>query len=437
MSRPAVAALIAAALILIPACGDGGDGGSLRDWRERFFDPTGNTAARQKRDRESAARSPGGEPDSTAEHIGQETSAASRGPGQPAAPAQRRQLSADEIRTGQSGGGRVLFINDEMISVGDVLQPIRPSLEKAAANYTADDYYNHAGRLIRAQAITEVAERLVFREANRKIDEDLGKRIDAAVSNLENDRIREDFGGRTARYEAALAKDGLSRETVRQRLRRRLIVQQYIRERLMPQAAASRREVFEYYEKHRAEFSRPARVEMFLFDIPIRSLLSEREMKDANKTAAARRVARGRLEEARAKLAAGASCDQIAREYSRGLHAEKGGSWGLITEPLRGYWEEPSRTALAMKAGELSTVRDAPECVYLVRIGKAEPAETLTFDQAQPLIMEKVRQQKLNQLENDFLQSLLDRAAVGRIEPFIRAVIAAAPESGQGRAYRK
>lgn len=327
------------------------------------------------------------------------------------------------------GAGRdVLQINDEIVTVEDILRPIRAKLEKAAASMSSNDYYAFVIRAVRDQLVADVSQRLVWKEASRSINEEMQKRIDAVVDQLERDRINRDFAGRESRYEEAIVREGRTRLQVREELRRHVVVQQYIRDRLVPQVSVTRRDLLRYYEQHKAEFSRPARVEMFLIDIPLRALLKSSELSDDAKIAAARKAARERLEEARGKLLAGEPFDKIAREYSRGLHAESGGRWGFISEPLERYWAEPSRRVLQLGAGEVSEVRETADCVYLVKAGQVEKGETTSFAAAQPKIVERVRSERLARLEGGYLQSLLDRSSIGRMEPFVQAIIARAPE---------
>jgi len=117
-----------------------------------------------------------------------------------------------------------------------------------------------------------------------------------------------------------------------------------------------------------------------------------------------------------------------AREYSKGLHAGDGGCWGLISEPCREYWEEPSRVALSMSADTMSEVRENDHCVYIVRVGTVEEARTVSFEEAQPGIALKIRGERTAALEREFLQSLVERSTMGEVDPFVEAVVLDAPE---------
>lgn len=417
---------IAALCVLTGCTNDGQRPDTLRGWREKAL---GGDDAAHHAAAPAPSRTTG---DDAAPESG---AAAAQAPAvQPAPSAAARSDGAagprEPVRLSTSGSGRLLTVNGETITVEEILQPIRARLVENAQTQSPNDYYAGLVKAVRDQIITEVAERLVWREAKRQLTEDTDKQIDAAVERIERDRIQREFGGRESRYEAALVEEGTTREKTRLRIRRRLVVQQWVRDRLLPRVSITRRELMSYYQQNQHEFTKGGRVEMFLIDIPLRSLLSSSELNDAARLDDARRQARATLEEALSKIRDGTlGFEDAARRYSKGLNAQSGGKWGFISEPLQGYWEAPSKQVLAFSAGQMSKVCDGPDCVYIVKAGGVDPPRVTGFEAAQPRIMEKVRQQRLSAMESEYLQSLLEQADISPLDPFVQAVIEAAPES--------
>src|SRR5262249_13576055 len=101
----------------------------------------------------------------------------------------------------------------------------------------------------------------------------------------------------------------------------------------------------------------------------------------------------------------------------------------VISGPLQGYWELPSRTALTLKAGELSPVIESSQGVYLVKAGNVTPADNTRFEEAQASISHQLREAHLRRLRSDFLLKIANGSALGDMEPFVQAVVLAAPES--------
>lgn len=349
-------------------------------------------------------------------------SAAAEAPSRPAA-ARRPAAPPGSLRA------TVLTFNDETVTTEDVLEPIRARLEDAAERLSDDEYNALLWRLIRNQLLSEVMERLIWREATRELGDAANESIDKAIDRAELDRINSEFAGRESRYEQYLAELGKTRQIVRDRLRRRIIVEQYLRNRLMPLVSVQKRDIVKYYDNHRAEFSRTKRVEMFLIDVPFTAFLESLRPPTEGEKAEARRKARERIEQCRARLRAGESFEEVARTGGAGLHREDGGAWGFISAPLRGRYQAPSEAVLAMSEGQISDIIETPSGYFIVRAGRVEAAETQPLESVQGEIVERLRLEQFNELRARFVQRELSRSAVGDVEPFVQAIVARAPES--------
>lgn len=244
-----------------------------------------------------------------------------------------------------------LPIHGETIRVGDILEPIKPKLEKMASELPAQAYYQRAADIVRLQIVENVAQQLIWRRASAQINDDIKPQLDKAIDKTEKDRINREFQGRETLYEQFLTKHGKTRTDVRERLRRAIVIDSYLRDRLLPMVPQPRRsELLEYYESHRAEFSRPEQRDMWLIEVPVEGFLDFRKPISRADEQEAARKAREKIEQAAAALQRGDAFDVVAREHSMGPHREDGGAWGSISassdssgSPLQGRWAEPSR----------------------------------------------------------------------------------------------
>ena len=82
-----------------------------------------------------------------------------------------------------------------MITVEDIVDPIKPELERAAATMSPDQYGRHVQEVVAIQIWRQINERLVYREAlsrlDDRMDEILGKKTrgaDPAPSSGEEDQ---------------------------------------------------------------------------------------------------------------------------------------------------------------------------------------------------------------------------------------------------------
>lgn len=356
-------------------------------------------------------------------------------PGRPSDHAERRSVAAsNDARAAEPPSpGAVhsdsLLVNNETISVNDVLEPVSTELEKLRNELPPDLYVIRAGEMIRQQIIEAVAELLVWRRAQQMINEDMEKGLKKAIEKMEKDRINREFQGRETLYDKYVAKHGKTRDQVRERLRRSIVIDSYLRERLLPLVPAPRKqELLDYYNANLAEFSQAGRREMFLIDVPAAAFLERRKSPSEADLEAATQKARALIDEAAAALQAGQPFEEAAKKYSRGVNAERGGAWGYIERPLTGRWEVPSKKLFEMKEGEVSEVIEAAASFFIVKAGKIEEGKTLTFDDAQPQIANTLRQRRFGKLRAEFLQEELRKSTIGSLDEFVAEVLRAIPQ---------
>lgn len=339
-----------------------------------------------------------------------------------------------------------LVVNNETISVIDILEPIQPNLEQLSRELPPEIYYQRAAQVVRLQIVEAVAQHLIWRRAQAQVSENLKPQLDKAVDRMEKERINREFGGRETIYEKFLTKHGKSRSEVRERLRRTVVIDSYLRDRLLPLVPMPRKnELWDFYQAHKRDFESQARREMFLIDIPVGAFVERRSVYGPNseELAAASERARQSAEEAAAALAAGESFDEVARRFSHGPRREDGGAWGFITmpsdtahAPLQGRWATPSRRLFELEAGQVSEIIKDPsgDGFFIVKAGRAEEASVVSFQDAQPEIVDTLRQQRFVKLRADFLQSELDKSTIGSLDEFMEIVMEAIPYPRSGGA---
>ncbi|MBN2562457.1 MAG: peptidyl-prolyl cis-trans isomerase [Phycisphaerae bacterium] len=321
-----------------------------------------------------------------------------------------------------------LIVNDESISVSDVLEPILPTVERLSRELPPRTYYDRVGQLVRRQIIEAVAQHLIWRRAQASLDSKIEPQIDKAVDKMEKDRINREFGGSETKYGKYLAQRGKTRTEVRQRLRRSVIIDGYLREHLLPLVPPPRKqELLRYYREHGDEFCRPAQREMLLIDVPIAAFLDRRRPMTDTELESATAQARKTIQQAAEALKAGQPFEEVVVKYSRGVNKEKGGSWGLIGGPLRGRWAEPSKKLFEMTPGEISETIEAADSFFIVKVGRIEGGEVVSFSEAQPRISDTLRQERFADLRAEFLQEELEKSTIGSLDAFVTEILKSVP----------
>lgn len=327
-----------------------------------------------------------------------------------------------------------LIVNDEAITVDDILEPVQPEIEELARTLTGELYYRRVLEIVRQQIVDAVAQHLIYRRASRTITEEMEPQVKKAVEQMERDRIGREFHGRETEYENYLQKKRRTRDQVKERLRKSLVVDEYIRGRLrnlIPEP--NRYELEQYYEAHKQDYAAPAYRELYLIDVPIagfydRDILLMRRPPLPEEERAAEKKARETIELAMTDLKNGEKFEDVAKRYSNGPHKDDGGYWGRIRSPMAGRWTEPYAKFVQMKSGETSDIIEAAKSYFIVRVGEIQEESYTPFESLQYELGLRIKNERFQRLKADFLQKELDDSTLGPLDKFVGQVMAAVPK---------
>jgi hypothetical protein len=336
----------------------------------------------------------------------------------------------------------ILVINDEVITIEEVLDPMRKELEELAQEVSLRQYRETINDRARRRVVLLIDEILVYGEATKEISDEMEPAIVKAIDDTERNRINQEFDGRASRYQAYIDAHGLKRKEIRRRIRRRLVVEQYLRDKFLPLVQRPNRgELQRYYAKHPDEFTEPLRVEMFLIDVPYARFLKGATDKESEqlwskirgpRRIEARRAAAQHMEQARQELASGIPFDAVAKSYSFGPNKSKGGEWGPVSpDGLTGRWAKAADVLTALKPGQISDVLRTEEGLLLVKAGKRFEKRIIPFTEAQPIIEDKLVRDYQNRLETRLILKLRGKATLPNAEAlssFFLAIQKAAPK---------
>lgn len=360
----------------------------------------------------------------------------------PPAPEPDAQVSVDS-RPGQTVQAPVLRINRDIITVQDVLEPIAEVLEREAADLTVGQYQARVMRRSRQEIRDQIDAVLLYDRARRRISEEAEVQLEKALDQVIRDRINQYYRGSQTAFEMYLERFGKTIEDVRDRERRMMLVQGYVMDQIIPRVHITRRELMRYFQQHHSDFETKAQIEMYLIDVPGWAFLpggdgvglgaGRQQWAAANEAARADalRQARSRAEQAAEELRSGAAVDAVAKSHSHGINASKGGDWGMVTPgELQGRWAALNDVLATLASGQTSDIIEGTDGFFIVKTGQKQPAQSVTFEEAQPEIEAKlVNEQKMERfsalmkrLQSDAIVSDYDEQLV-----FLEAVMSAAP----------
>lgn len=327
-------------------------------------------------------------------------------------------------------GTPLLFINGETVTVPEILEPIYEELQENARKQSPQAYMSTMQRAIHRQIDMHVSTILIHQEAKNTFPEKANEFFDKEVERRLKEIVAERYGGVHARYEAHLKALELTTNDIKTRLKRQVMVAQYVRERFKPMVhEATRRQLHNYYQAHLEDFTTPERAELFLIEIPIDTILGKpRNTANSEELATAARKAVHQLQRAREELESGIDFAAVARAYSKGLKASQGGAFGEIGPgTLQGRWAKAAEILFTLNENEISEVIQMPDAVFLVKCGKRTPARQTSFEEAQEKIMDRMRDEQFSQLSQEHVAELLRKATVYPVQEFTLAVTMAAP----------
>ncbi len=320
---------------------------------------------------------------------------------------------------------RILLINDTALTVPEVLFPLRGYLEQLRTSRTHAGFLEDARRAIRRTAQEELGTLLMYTEATAKLDDEQKKQIDAAVDKEMENLTARDYGGSLSRLKAHLKDCGLTKDQWRENLKRDLVVRQYTREKLMPQVQIRRDELLAEYQRNRARYSTPPTRELLLIELPFEKFLADGSNWDRATTmdrAQAKLKALRRAREVQAALGE-REFEDVAREFSLGLHADEGGSWGQIGRPLQPPYDVISKPIFDWSEGQVGEPVETERGWYIAKCGRVEPAQQRQFVEVQDEIRADLMERRFQKLSMDAVLKLAEKATISSLDAFVSAAV--------------
>jgi peptidyl-prolyl cis-trans isomerase SurA len=241
-----------------------------------------------------------------------------------------------------------------------------------------------------------ITDKLLEKEVrDRKIEvktEDIDRYVDQVK---ERNRI-DDY-----RFEAALQAQGLTLARYRERIKGELEKSQLVNREIRGRVSVTPDEIERYYQANREDFRSGERV-------TVRAILFRIEPLDND--AEIERIRR-KAEEVRQLAMSGRDFAELAKQFSEGPGAEKGGLLGTFA---RGEMDaELERVVFALTPGQLSSVVHGNQGFHLLRVDKLEPPGYRSLDESREQIRETLYQKAVEQRFQDWLsKDLRERHSV-------------------------
>ncbi len=232
-------------------------------------------------------------------------------------------------------------------------------------------------------------------------------RLDVPDADVEAEirRIRAGFP-EPGDFARILQQEGVSEADFRDQVRRSLLVTRFVEREVVDGLTIEDEDLRRYYDQNPGEMTRTEAVRV--------SQIMARVA--ANAPPAARAAARQKIEEILKELRAGKDFAELARKYSEGPEADRGGDTGFVSQ---GGGAPPllERAAFQLQPGQTSDIIETRIGFHILRVTERRPGGPIPFEEARPAIRARLRAREREEKIRTYLAALKEKARVERRLP--------------------
>jgi len=269
----------------------------------------------------------------------------------------------------------VAWVNFKPIYLAEFREQLEKNWMIKESNLTQMDYrlkLKCLEDMIKQKLILEEAERIGLQVPDQELKAEMDKMTIADSQD----------------FKKSLEENGTTEQKWREQVRNDLLMRQTIDTVLAHQYFITEQEIEDYYQSHRQSFILPEQYQ-------VQQILVVQEDK-------AKDVLR--------QLAAGGNFRDLAVKFSEGPEAAKGGELG---------WVEPAQLPPALQAqvvrlepGRVSGLIKSPFGYHIIMVKSRKKSAELTLEEAKPLILNIIDEQKKNKLYQAWIQALWKKAKI-------------------------
>ncbi len=321
-------------------------------------------------------------------------------------------------RPQQASSGPVyeLRVNDETLTAQDLWSGERERLATVRGQ-GRKPYKQFLEREAARRIPDRITEMLLYQHAARLIPETAEAAIEKEVDGQIRRIITSEHGGVQRRFERSLQGKGSSIEQVRGRIRREMLITNFLQQEIKSQLSEpTRAELHAIFDREISRWRRPEKRKMSVIEVRIDEAMPQVGSPITGESRAeVRAKAKAKASELLRRINGGEAFEQLAKTQSDGLRASDGGSWGWVDRESVRERFLPAIDALGLlKQGEVSPIIPTPEAFFLVRCDELISAYEPSFTDVQVELKQKWLSQGYNKSMKALIAGLRRKA---RIDP--------------------
>jgi len=272
-------------------------------------------------------------------------------------------------------------VDDEVITLYEVetlASPIIAKLIRSNPDMSAEELNREAGKIKYNVMRGLIEQKLIEREVAR-----LGIEVTEGEINAYIERIKKANNYTDDSLRMALARQGISMQEFRDRIKNEILSEQYVSFRMRDKLRVRDEDIRAYYENHRDEFAAEPVVRIAEIRLNVAPDATEDDI----------RATFARANEVYEKLLAGGDFAQLAAEYSQGPTAHDGGVLGnfkMETELNSLY----RRALTPLQVGQHSTIFRDKRGFFILKLLTKNQEGLQPFEQVRDRIRMILRKQK-------------------------------------------
>jgi peptidyl-prolyl cis-trans isomerase C len=232
-----------------------------------------------------------------------------------------------------------------------------------------------------------------------------GIKVDDQIVNEQIEKFKKRFSDKTTEetaYKKALKRMDVSEKEFRTEIQRALAINQLLDTNVLQKITVTDEEGKKYYNNNLNLYKQPEQVKISLIWIKVKP--DDKESKKIQ--------ARKKIEMVQKKVKQGEDFGKLAKAYSEGPNAQRGGAWGYLK---RGKTAEPIRdAAFALNVGEVSGIVETKFGYHLIKVTDKKPARTIPYKEVQPMIEKHLKKEKEKAEIQGYIENLKKSAKIKR-----------------------
>jgi parvulin-like peptidyl-prolyl isomerase len=280
----------------------------------------------------------------------------------------------------------VAKVNNSIITRTDFEERLALYRQQMSQKYTGDDLDRKMAASQESILHNMIIENILVQRADVLLD------MDKVRKNLVEDFKKNQKIESDEELDRLLKEQKMTRPELVETLVRLNIPQEVINYEVRRKISISDREIKEYYDSHKDEFTKPERIT--LREIVI---LFEEATRDEAKT---------RAEAVRRELDAGGNFEEIAGKESQSASRDRGGLVGPFT---RGEMRpELENAAFMLQPGQIAGPIESSLAFHILKLESREPMEVTPLEKARDGITEHLRGDRFKTKVDEYLRKLWD-----------------------------